>query len=116
MQLTWNDIKGVVPDTYKDKHMTDSMREKLFPLFLGGRLCTVRILAKLERSLSPRDVGKLREKLDMALNYLTATRPIDEKKVYTQIMHHIHPSQKEGMGMNMTALYHYGPKCNFNLY
>ena len=96
--MTWNDLRGVVPDVYKEKHMTDDMRLKVFPLFLHGRLCSVRILAKMERSLSPRDVAKLRERLDSAITYITPTRPLDEMKTYLQVMNNIHPSQKVGMG------------------
>ena len=75
----------MVPDAYRDKHMSDKMREQSFPLFFHGRLCTVRILAKIERSVSPRDVAKLRERLDLAITYLTPTRPFDEMKTYNKM-------------------------------
>ena len=91
-------MRGVVPDEYHTKHMTDDMRLREFPLFFNGRLCRCRMLLKIERSLSPRDISKLREKIDSAILYLTKERPIDEIKTYLQIMNAVHPSQKEGMG------------------
>ena len=55
-------------------------------------------LAKVEREYTPRDLEKLKDRLQGAVDYLSQRKPIDVQVVFTQVLNAVHESQKDGMG------------------
>ena len=88
----------MVPLEYKINHLTTDMRVKEFRINLAGTWRTVGFLAKVEREYTPRDLEKLKDRLQRAVDYLSQRKPIDVQVVFTQVLNAVHESQKDGMG------------------
>ena len=74
------------------------MRVREFRIDFNGNWKSVCILAKVDRDYTPRDLDKLKDRLQGAVEYLTQRKPFDVQVVFTQILNAVHESQKDGMG------------------
>ena len=101
-QVTWAELDGVVPDIFRTKHMTEAMTEAIrqqdYPVVIQSKLVTINVLCKIDRHYPPRDLIKLRERLEVVIQQLTPKKPFDEDALYLKLMHAVHSSQKAGMG------------------
>ena len=96
--MTWNDISYLCPVEYKLRHFNSEMQEKSYRMQIGDEWRTFRFICKVDRDFAPRELSKLKDRIDLAVSYLCERRPLDLEVVFTQLINNVYPSQKVGMG------------------
>ena len=81
-QVLWQDIKGVVPEKYLQKHMADWMSETMFTEELDGSQVK---LCKVAADFSPRELTKLKARFIKAMDRLRSGN-LDVNNVYAKFV------------------------------
>ena len=94
-QVLWQDIKGVVPEKYLQKHMADWMRETMFTEELDGSQVKFKVLCKVAADFSPRELTKLKARFIKAMDRLRSGN-LDVNNLYAKFMAGTYSKQVNG--------------------
>ena len=94
-QVLWQDIKGVVPEKYIQKHLADWMRETMFTEVLDGSQVRFKVLSKVAADFSPRELYKLKARFNKAMDRLRSGN-LDVNNLYAKFMAGTYSKQVNG--------------------
>ena len=94
-QVLWQDIKGVVPEKYIQKHLADWMRETMFTEVLDGYQERFKVLCKVEADFAQRELNKLKVRFGKAMDRLRSGN-MDVNNLYAKFMAGTYSKQVNG--------------------
>ena len=91
-------VKYVVPDKYWKCHMSTSLRLRVFKTKLANSVKSFKVLCKIDASLSPRDLTKLKTQVVAYTRTLANEKLNMSALIYCRMMKAVYEKQLAGMG------------------